>query len=263
MTLKQTFPPSPPCKSNYLITLWLLIFLIPILTITKNTYACDSEQIIDQLNWHGISFKVLSADDRYQIETCNKTKCLKQNFDKTVPEDSPDWPVTLNNLMEVGNEIWLGSSEGIYTYKKNKWVPHNLGLANITSLSKMKDHVFATRDGGADVCGVYEWIKEKKKWERIPEGRCMGYVASAVIKDQLYVAAYQSLVVFEFPKWTSRIIKAPDAIESILQLKTDNNKLVMDAKNESGGMVRYTYDALGTKIGSKPLPLTTTDCKSP
>ncbi|OGQ47108.1 MAG: hypothetical protein A3I05_03910 [Deltaproteobacteria bacterium RIFCSPLOWO2_02_FULL_44_10] len=227
--------------------------------------ACE---VTDRLAWRDYRFNVLRRTTsnnwyRYEIETCRFSKCTKHSFDETVDRDSPRWPVRLNNLLIVGNEVWLGSSMGIYVFDEEKgWAKHKFSgkLLDISSLTKIQDVVVATRDGTADVCGLYRWNGKDKAWRNIPESRCSPSEGSAVIGQTLFVHGSYLLVAYDSKTWTIREIKLPFTGEVIDSISADGDKLTVMTRKDNF-FRGYTYQDVKGGLWSKPFSPNTAQCQ--
>lgn len=227
-----------------------------ILLIQHHAQACKKEEVSSQIQWKTYQFRVLKISDRYYVESCKEQKCSKQNFDDTVEQDSPDWPVMLNSLLIVDQTVWLGSSVGIYSYNENKqkWEIYEgaKGIYDVTSLSQIDDRVFATREGGADVCGVRMWTK-KDRWLNVPETGCYGYIASTVVNNTLFVAGYDLLAAFDYPQLKRRAIPLPQGLKGIHALSAVGDKLLVHVRPENKKAATYTYSDVNGGQWSQPL----------
>lgn len=231
----------------------LLTFLFLILLPSNQVEAKPKNSvIIHQLTHLQWRFHVIQYPDpqdgqlRYLIESCKNNSCRNWNGDKGIPHDSPDWPLRINNLVQVGQDIWAGTSGGILVFNPGQlsWVPlkTKTPIYDVSSLVRVDDHVFATRDGGADVCGVYHWSIADEVWTRIKETGCFAYTSSLVYKNAVYVSNNYSISKIEIPTLKLTNIALPSPGAEIVNVSKDKGPLTVKFKSSKNPCFQANYD---------------------
>jgi hypothetical protein len=192
----------------------------------------------DSISWGKHAYRIGSNKDgnRQVLECVAKGSCKPSTcgFPK-YPADSPPFEV---RVLTVHKGILLaGTTEGLFQLDGSKhcWKPAGpkQKISDIATLTSFGDELYAGRDGGADVCGLWRWAPPKDNWERIPEDGCRGYYSQVLLGPTIYIAGgyYIRSYTPSLKRWCDHKLPVPGF--EIAKLKVQKNLLLACSWPES------------------------------